>query len=93
MADEQAIAGLRRIQIDASLAGDYLKVVRFINALERDKMFFLVNSVTLGEQQAGSVRLELKLETYLREAESAPTSGGAVQQPKSLPAQTAEKHI
>jgi type IV pilus assembly protein PilO len=39
--------------------------VKFINALERDKMFFLIDGVNLAEQQ-GNVRLQLKLETYLR---------------------------
>lgn len=86
-ADEDAIAGLRRVQVDASIAGDYLKVVKFINALERDKMFFLVNSVTLAEQQGGNVRLELKLETYLREAGSAPSGGaGMPAQPENASA-------
>ena len=60
--------GLRMVQINASLAGDYVKVVKFINALERDKMFFMVDSVNLIEQQGGNVRLELRLETYLRES-------------------------
>jgi hypothetical protein len=40
--------------------------MRFINALERDKTFFIVNSVVLGDAQGGSVKLQLKLETYLR---------------------------
>jgi type IV pilus assembly protein PilO len=66
--DDAPVAGLRRLEIDASLAGDYLKVVKFINALERDKMFFIVDSINLAEQQGGNVRLELKLETYLRAA-------------------------
>jgi type IV pilus assembly protein PilO len=65
--DEAAVEGLRRIQIDASLAGDYLKVVKFINTLERDKMFFVVDTLNLAEQQGGNVRLELRLETYLRQ--------------------------
>ncbi len=58
------IEGLRRLNIEISLSGSYLQEVKFINALERDKMFFLVDGVTLGEQQ-GNVRLQLKLETYL----------------------------
>ena len=65
--DEAPVDGVRRIQIDASLAGDYLKVVKFVNALERDKLFFIVDNVTLAEQQAGNVRLDLRLETYLRQ--------------------------
>lgn len=58
--------GVRRMEIDADLAGDYLQLVRFINALERDQLFFLVNSVGLGGEQAGVVKLQLKLETYLK---------------------------
>ena len=59
------IEGLRKLIIEISLAGDYLQEVKFINALERDKMFFLLDGITLGEQQ-GNVRLQLKLETYMR---------------------------
>lgn len=59
------IEGLRKLNIEIALSGSYLEEVKFINALERDKMFFLVDGVTLGEQQ-GNVRLQLRLETYLR---------------------------
>lgn len=59
------IEGLRKLNIDVTLSGDYLQEVKFINALERDKLFFLIDGVALGEQQ-GNVRLQLKLETYLR---------------------------
>jgi type IV pilus assembly protein PilO len=61
------IEGLRRLNMEVSLSGDYLQEVKFINALERSKMFFLIDGITLGEQQ-GNVRLQLKLETYLRGA-------------------------
>jgi type IV pilus assembly protein PilO len=56
--------GLRPVEIDADFSGDYLQLVRFINALERDPVFFIINSVELGGEQAGVVRLQLKLETY-----------------------------
>jgi len=59
------IEGLRKLSLEISLSGDYLQEVKFINALERDKIFFLIDGVALGEQQ-GNVRLQLKLETYLR---------------------------
>jgi type IV pilus assembly protein PilO len=59
------VEDLRKLYIDIALSGDYLQEVKFINGLERDKMFFLIDGVTLGEQQ-GNVRLQLKLETYLR---------------------------
>lgn len=58
--------GVRRVEIEADLAGDYLQLVRFINALERDKLFFLIDSIVLGGEQAGTVKLQMKLETYLR---------------------------
>jgi type IV pilus assembly protein PilO len=58
------IEGLRRLNMELTLSGGYLQEVKFINALERDKMFFLIDGITLGEQQ-GNVRLQLKLETYM----------------------------
>jgi type IV pilus assembly protein PilO len=54
------------MEIEADLAGDYLQLVRFVNALERDQLFFLVDSVGLGGQQSGVVKLQLRLETYLK---------------------------
>jgi len=58
--------GLRPIEIQADFAGDYLQLVRFINALERDPLFFIIDSVQLGGEQAGTVKLQMKLETYLK---------------------------
>jgi len=58
--------GLRRMEIEADLGGDYLQLVRFINSVERDHMFLLVDSVQLGGEQAGIVKLQMKAETYLR---------------------------
>lgn len=57
---------LRRVEIEADLGGDYLQLVRFINSLERDHMFFLVDSVNLGGEQQGTVKLQMKAETYLK---------------------------
>ena len=59
------VEALRKLNIEVALSGSYLQEVKFINALERDKLFFVVDGVTLGEQQ-GNVRLQLKVETYLR---------------------------
>jgi len=67
---ETPLPGVNKVEISVSLVGDYLKIVKFINQLERDKMFFIVDSVNLAEQQGGTVRLELKIETYLRQAQS-----------------------
>jgi hypothetical protein len=64
------IEGLERLNMEITLSGDYLQEVKFINALERDKMFFLIDGIALAEQQ-GNVRLQLKLETYLRSGAAA----------------------
>jgi hypothetical protein len=58
----------KRVAVDAALAGDYVQVMKFINALERSKMLFLVDGITLGQQAGaggGTVRLSIKLETYM----------------------------
>lgn len=60
------IEGLQRVEIQANLSGDYLQLVRFINALERNKLFFMVDGVELGSEQNGVVALQMKVETYLR---------------------------
>jgi len=58
--------GLQPVEIEADLAGGYLQLVGFINSLERSRTFFLVNSVQLGGEQEGVVRLQMKMETYLK---------------------------
>ena len=63
---ESDLPGLMQVKIDAALSGDYLQEVKLINALERGKLFFVVNGVTLGERQGGQVQLSVVLETYLK---------------------------
>jgi len=60
------IEGLQRVEVEADVSGDYLQLVRFINALERNRLFFIVNSLDLGSDQNGTVKLRIKVETYLR---------------------------
>jgi len=67
-AKDQPIDGLQKIEIAADLSGDYLQLVRFVNALERNKLFFIVDDVELGSQESGVVKLQIKVETYLRTA-------------------------
>ncbi|HUQ49419.1 MAG TPA: GspMb/PilO family protein [Terriglobales bacterium] len=60
------IPGLQEVAMEATLSGDYARLVKFINELERNKVFFLVDQIDLGEANAGAVRLQIKLKTYLR---------------------------
>ena len=57
---------LQPVEVEADLAGNYSSLARFINALERDDMFFIINSVTLGGEPQGPVKLNMKLEAYLK---------------------------
>jgi Na+-transporting methylmalonyl-CoA/oxaloacetate decarboxylase gamma subunit len=54
-------------RMDASISGDYRPVVQFINAAERDKVFFVINGINLTGQQSGQVNLRLRMTTYLRD--------------------------
>ena len=63
---EAEVGALQPMEIEADLAGNYTALAHFINALERDEMFFIINSVTLGGQPQGPVKLNVKLETYLK---------------------------
>jgi hypothetical protein len=59
-------AELTEMRIDAGLSGDYRPLVQFINSLERDQLFFVIDSVIFTGQQSGAVNLRLHLRTYLR---------------------------
>lgn len=57
---------LTQLHMDASVSGDYRPIVEFINNLERNKMFFVINGIGLSGQQTGMVNLRIRLTTYLR---------------------------
>lgn len=59
---------LTEVSMDASVSGDYRPIVQFINAVERDKVFFVINGINLTGQQTGQVNLRIRLTTYLRPA-------------------------
>lgn len=63
---DAGVDGLERMEIEAAVSGDYVQLIRFINALERNRLFFLVDDLELGGEQQGTVRLQMKAETYLR---------------------------
>jgi type IV pilus assembly protein PilO len=63
--DEEA-GELHAVDVEAELSGNYVSLAKFINALERDDMFFLISSITLAGEQKGPIKLQMKLETYLK---------------------------
>ena len=65
-AKDSDVPDVQQIAISANLTGPYEKVVKFINDLERDRMLFIVNNVSLVEQSGGTVHLAVQVNTYLR---------------------------
>jgi type IV pilus assembly protein PilO len=59
---------LQPVEMEADLSGNYTSLARFINALERDDMFFIIGSVSLGGEPQGAVKLNVNVETYLKAA-------------------------
>jgi type IV pilus assembly protein PilO len=57
---------LHPVEMEADLSGTYVSLAKFINALERDDMFFIINSISLAGEQKGPIKLQMKLETYLK---------------------------
>ena len=57
---------LRPVEMEYELSGNYTSLARFINALERDDTFFIINSIALGGEQKGPIKLQMKLVTYLK---------------------------
>jgi len=60
------ITGLNPVEVDASFSGQYPQLARFLNALERDQVFFVVDSVDLVGEQNNAVKLQMKLRTFLK---------------------------
>lgn len=66
-ADKTGLPDLQRIKIETTVSGDYSKIPRFINALERDKMLFLITQLSLNGQDGGVVQVQIKFDTFLKE--------------------------
>jgi hypothetical protein len=54
------------VLMEAELSGNYVSLAKFINALERDDMLFIISGIELGGEQSGPIKLQMKLETYSR---------------------------
>ncbi len=81
--------GLFEFRMDVSLSGDYAPIVRFINGLERDKVFFLIKGIALNGQQNGVVSLRMVLSTYLQA--NAAESGNASAAPAAADTASLER--
>ncbi|ABF40580.1 hypothetical protein Acid345_1578 [Candidatus Koribacter versatilis Ellin345] len=64
-AEKKMVDDLQRVDILLTISGPYVNDVKFINAVERNKVFFVISSVQLGGSSNG-VQLQVKAETYLK---------------------------
>jgi len=81
------VPALAEVRMDAIISGDYRPVVQFINAVERDRQFFVINGINLTGQQTGQVNLRMRLTTYIRDPNAAEQNNESAlpeaQEPKS----------
>ncbi len=81
---------LTEISMDAGISGDYPAIMRFINSLERDQIFFIIRAMSLTGQQGGLVNLRLRVSTWLRpadaEASGLPSTPPSDDEPPAAPA-------
>jgi len=58
--------GVDEIAVSITMQGAYPSLVSFINALERSKNFYLLDSLSLDSSSEGLLKLNLELRTYFR---------------------------
>jgi type IV pilus assembly protein PilO len=64
--EEAEVGQLAPVEMQAELTGSYVSLAKFINALERDDMFFIIDKIALAGEQKGPIRLQMQFETYLK---------------------------
>jgi len=65
--ENAGLPGIERIKIGTTISGDYARLAHFINAVEKEKQIFVIRQISINEQQAGQVELQIKFDTYLKE--------------------------
>jgi len=88
---------LTEISIEAGITGNYPEIMRFVNGLESNKMFFVIRAMALTGQQGGQVNLRLRVSTWLRPSDVpiglplAQKAGEAAEKPDAEPADTGKE--
>jgi Tfp pilus assembly protein PilO len=72
--EKGGLPDVQAIDINTSITGEYSKVARFINAIEQDKLLFIISQISLTGQEAGQVTLQITFQTFIKEP---PASSGA----------------
>jgi type IV pilus assembly protein PilO len=68
-AEKSPLPDVQEEVVETTITGDYIKVARFINAVEQDKLLLLIDKISLSSQQEpGTVSLQISFTAFLREA-------------------------
>ena len=78
------------VRMDGSLSGDYTSVAYFINDIERDKLFFVIDAIAISGQQSGMVNLRIRVSTWMRLGVAAADTDS--QSNRSSASHTAQQH-
>jgi len=63
---DMEVGRLEPVEVEADLSGTYVSLAKFINALERDDMLFVISNISLAGEQKGPIKLQMRVETYLK---------------------------
>jgi Tfp pilus assembly protein PilO len=63
--------GIAEVAVDATVAGDYKSVVRFLNGLQRSENYYAVDNLALNGESAGGapsgiLRVDVHMKAYLK---------------------------
>src|SRR5579871_138472 len=67
-AEKNELPDVQRVNIETTVTGEYAKVAKFINAMEQDRLVFIIDQISLTSQEGGVVSLQVKFETFLKES-------------------------
>ncbi|MBZ5491831.1 MAG: hypothetical protein LAO76_12950 [Acidobacteriia bacterium] len=67
-AEKNELPDVQRVNIETTVTGEYAKVAKFINAMEQDRLVFIIDQISLNSQEGGVVSLQVKFETFLKES-------------------------
>jgi Type II secretion system (T2SS), protein M subtype b len=65
---KSGLPGVQQITVETTVTGDYLKVARFINSMERSQLLFIIDRISLTSQEGGKVSLQITFDTFLKPA-------------------------
>ncbi len=66
--DKSTPSGFDSIGITIQVQGSYAQDMRFINAVERQKMMLLIDAITFGGMQGDTLTVSVHMSTFLRSA-------------------------